>query len=321
MVDIYIRTRGLRIDYSFVLKQPPRAYSNDYKSDIEKPTCILERTQENGIYLFLSGIPSQRKDHQGTPIRYELVVTDSDPLTGSWNNNSDEEKDLIKGLTGLIWMWLKDVRSALQEIEEDGNTSELVRLPIASKSESGKRLDQTFPSEYVEELLQLTVDSNQLEDNKNNLDQKLKKLISQIPAPPDDLPHPEFNYSTWWGGVNNDNSCNQWIKLVKKLLQDETAKGKALLLNIATPQSLGRLSVNNHELRVLLAKEYSRSEPKEIKIKDLPKTDTDMPEFVENLLRNPEIPEESKKLLKNFAENGIQTRKQFRKLFFYPQSD
>ena len=122
MVNLYIKTRGSRIDYSFLLQSPERAYSKDYKSDIEKPTCILERSEEKGLYIFLSGIPSQRKDHQGTPIRYELVVIDSensDPLNGDWDKNPNEEK-YIKGLTGLISMWLKDVRDALQEIQEDG---------------------------------------------------------------------------------------------------------------------------------------------------------------------------------------------------------
>ncbi len=266
MVNLYIRTRGLRIDYSYLLESPERSYSKDYKSDIEKPTCILERTKEK-VYLFLSGIPSQRKDHQGTPIRYELVATDSEPWD-DWHKNSDQEK-YLKGLTGLISMWLKDVRTALQEIQEDGKSSELVRLPIAKNSDLGKLLDQTLPEEYIEELLQLSLDYNQSQDKKKNLDEKLEKLISQIPAP-SDLQEAKCDESKWWGGINNENSCNEWIKLVEKLLQGENeAKGKALLLNIATLKSLDAYAKKDEELGVLLAKEWSQSPPEPIKYQDV----------------------------------------------------
>ena len=317
MINFYIRTRGSKIDYSFLLEEPKdylNNYRNNYKSDIEKPTCILERSQENKIYIFLSGIPSQRKDHQGTPIRYDLVATiDSNPLNGDWNNNPKEKK-YREGLTGFIWMWLKDVRNAVQEIQEDGKSIELIRLPIASKSDLGRRLDDILPSEYIEELLQLTVDSKHSKDKKDSLEEKLKDLILEI-STPTDLQELKYNYSTWWGGVKNDNSCNEWIKLVEKLLQDKNeAKGKALLLNIATPTSLDNYAKNDEELGVLLAKEWSSLKPEEIKIRDLAQTNTKIPKFMGNLLQNPNIPQETKKILKQFAEDGVKRRKQLEKL-------
>ncbi len=268
MVNLYIRTRGFKTDYSFLLEQKARIPdSNYYKSDIQKPTCILERTQENLGYLFLSGIPSQRKDHQGTPIRYELVATiDSDPLDGSWDNDSNKENYLM-GLTKLISIWLNEVKDALQEIEEDGKQSWRVRLPLARESELGRLLDRTLPEKYVEELLQLTVANNWTEDNKSELDNKLKDLLLQIPEQ-SVLPGQKLNTQTWWGGVKEERNWNQWIELIEKLLQGET-KGKALLLNIATPKSLGRLSVKeDEELGVLLAKEWAKSELESIKPQD-----------------------------------------------------
>ena len=300
-MGIYIRTRGSRIDYSFLPQQPEQKNLSDY-SDFEKPTCILERLEEGELYLFLSGIPSQRKDHQGTPLRYDLVVT---MKSGNWVDDGDNDgnAEKLNGLLNLIWMWLNDVRKALQETQEEGKSSKRVRLPAIAKSELGKRLDTAFPEEYIEELLKLTVERNWTPDQKNKLDSKkkelddtLKRLISQIRSDPEGQ-QPDHNY--WWGGIDDDDSCNQWIKLVEKLLKGET-QGKALLLNIATPKSLGRLSVEeNEQLGVLLAKENYRSQPKQIEPIDLPKTNNsttphpivELPKTVRNsitqFLKNP----------------------------------
>ncbi|MEB3277510.1 MAG: hypothetical protein VKK42_01125 [Lyngbya sp.] len=268
MVEIYIRTRGLRIDYCFLPEQPEIKNLNNYQTDFEKPTCILERTEEKGCYLFLSGIPSKRKDHQGTPLRYDLVVK-----SGNWVDDGDHNTNTenIDGLIDLIWMWLDDVRKALQETQEDGKPSKRVRLPVAIKSELGKRLDVSFPEEAVEKLLKLTVEQNWTELDKINLNSQLNNFLLQIPPRPN-LPVIKWDDFNWWGGVDKDDSYNQWIKLVEKLLKAKT-QGKALLLNIATPKSLGRLLVENQELGVLLAKEYYASKPRKIEPIDLSKTD------------------------------------------------
>lgn len=268
MLDLYIRTRGTTIDYSFLLKEPIIQDSNDYKSDIEKPTCILEQTVENNGYLFLSGIPSKRKDRQGTPLRYDLVVRFNSANWVDGGDGSVEWENYLTGLTNLIWMWLKEVRAALQEIQQQGKTSELVRFPSARDSQLGRLLDRTLPEEYIEELLQLTNDSNLSPEKSSQLNDKLKALLLddelkniQIPSQTNSSRESGEQYDeSWWGGINNDDSCNQWIDLVEKILQGEP-EGKALLLNIATPQSLSRLSVENGELGVLLAKEYSRFQP------------------------------------------------------------
>lgn len=280
MIDFDIRTRGWTKDYSFLLQQKPRIPDwNYYRSDIEKPTCILEGTGDNQVYLFLSGIPSVRKDHQGTPIRYDLVAEIN-------YNSSDEsgKNDYVKGFTGLIWIWLNDV---ITEFKKEDNRVQRFRLPLAGESKLGASLDNIFSPEYVEELLQPTSDLEELEDKKNNLKDKLEQLIlaeisqefeeisqeseeisqeSEEIFPESILAELTLDILTWWGGINNNNSCHRWIALVEKLLQGET-KGKALLLNIANPLSLGRLAVNNDKLGVLLGSEFSGAEPEEIEIK------------------------------------------------------
>ncbi|MDY7021706.1 MAG: hypothetical protein SWJ54_10140 [Cyanobacteriota bacterium] len=267
-MGMYIRTRGSRIDYSFLPQQPERKDLSDYKSrsDFEKPTCILERLEQGKLYLFLSGIPSQRKDHQGTPLRYDLVVT---MKSENWVDDGDNDRNTenINGLINLIWMWLDDVRKALQETQEEGKSSKRVRLPAIAKSNLGERLDATFSEEYIEELLKLTLERNWTESDQINLNSKLNHLISQILLD-SDLPNLKCDYQSWWGGVDNDESCNIWLKLVNQLLKGET-QGKALLLNIATPKSLSRLLVEEEQLGVLLAKECYGSKPKQIEPIDL----------------------------------------------------
>lgn len=318
MVNLYIRTRSSRLDYSFLLKQQPRIPdSNYYKSDLEKPTCILERTQENQGYIFLSGIPSQRKDHQGTSIRYDLAATiDSDALNeSSWDYN--EEKYLI-GLKKLIWIWLTEIRTALKQIQEDGKNFELVRFPKSTESELGKLLDSTLTEEYVEKLLQLTNDGNWLENQAIELDNKLNDLLLKIPAQTV-FPEQQLVQKSWWGGVNNDSSCNQWMELVDKLLKGET-EGKALLLNIANPQSLNHLSINNQHLGVLLAQEWSQSQPKSIetKAKKLPKTESsEIPPVLETVLSDSKIPQGTKDSVKKLWIDGVRQRKQLMKAVFF----
>lgn len=255
MVKFYLRTRGLRIDYSFILEQEPTRSMKDYKSDLEKPTCILERTEKE-IFLFLTGIPSQRQDHQGTCIRYDLIAT------ANFEFEDDNEK---QKLIGLIWLWLNDVKSALYATQEDGKTISSVRLPSVEESKLGELLDNILPKNYLEELLQRIDDGSSGEDDKRELGEKLNNLL-QISKQTVSEEIPE--YKAWWGGVNNDASCNKWIKLVEKFLTGESY-GKALLLNIASPQSLIRLNEENRELGVLLAKEWSQEQPNQIKMESV----------------------------------------------------
>lgn len=318
MVNLYIRTRGSRLDYSFMLKPQPRIpNSNYYQSDIEKPTFILEYNQDNQGYIFISGIPSQRKDYQGTSIRYDIAVTiNSNPLSESvWNEN---QQKYLTGLNRLIWMWLTEIRAALKEIQEDGKSCDLVRFPKPAESELGRLFDITLTEEYVEKLLQLTNNGNWLEKHMSELDNKINDLLLKIPAQTV-FSQQHLDKKSWWGGVNNDFSCNQWIELVDKLLKGETV-GKALLLNIANPQSLNDLSIENEELGVLLTQEWSRSQPKPIvtKANKLDKSNLpEVPEALENLLSDTQIPQVTKESVKKLWIDGVRQRKQLIKALFF----
>lgn len=322
MLNLYIRTRGLKVDYSFLPEKATIQDFNDYRSDIEKPTCILEYTSKNNPnnpngYLFISGIPSKRKDHQGTPIRYDLVATFNSPNYVDVGDSSDELKNYLTGLTNLIWMWLNDVKEALQQIEAEGKIShQLVRLPSAKSSKLGKLLDNKLSEEYLEELLQLTNDGKLSTEKSTELSDKLRDLLLNDEFK--NIERPELTNSSgesgeqqdesWWGGINNDDSCNKWIKLVEEILKNGI-EGKALLLNIATPQSLTRLCVKDRKLGVLLAKEYSRSQPELIDTRDLSKDTTNV---VKNILKNIKEDDSIPVNLQNMAESTL-------KVFFSKQ--
>lgn len=267
---IKIRTRGHRIDYSvgFLLtKKATKMPNSDYKSDLEYPTCILEKTEQDKIYLFLSGIPSKRKDWRKTPIVYDLVINSDDE-----SKQEGKLSSMSEGLTRLIWTWLEDVKKALkEETSKDKRSSNyVVQLPLAGASKLGEILDEKFPTSEIEKILELTQNGKWENNDEEELKQKLEKFIKEFPKPetfPDLSNLAENDFTSWWGGVNNDYSCKQWIKLVKELLESKK-KGKALLLNGGTDAYLNELFVEKEEyLGVLLDRKWSNSPPESIEPK------------------------------------------------------
>ena len=267
-MNIYIRTRGFSTDYHYIPEKSLREselrqYEN--QSDLQYPTCILECTREKGAFLFLSGITSGRKDNQGTPIRYDLLLI-IDPR----NFNQFE---YLTRLARMIEVWLDDVKSALTQIEEEGKSFDIVRIPKQSQSKLGKFLDETLSEEYLEDLFKLTLDNRQLPEKKRkelekNFEDLTHNISEQKQSEDEPLKSPN-NFKKWWGGINNEASCQRWLKLVRELLAGKV-EGKALLLNIATSESLGSFLTQNQEIGVLLAKGCSRSQPQKFSAQQSP---------------------------------------------------
>ena len=262
MIYLFIRTRGIIEGNQFLL-QTPNTKPNYADNDLEYPSCVLEKSELNSseLFLFLYGIPSKRKDREGSPIKSDLVAR----INLEPSDDSEKQKDYLVGLTRLVWIWLKDVKKGL--IHKDNNVK-WVQIPSIEKSQLGKILDDEkfFPKEYVETLLKATSNNNWTDKQKHELDRKLKAFILELTDS-----YPEIEQEPigdiWWGGINNKNSCERWIKLVKNILQGNQ-QGKALLLNYGTPESLltePELSgLKNQEVGVLLAGEYSESKPQSI---------------------------------------------------------
>ncbi|NMG21621.1 hypothetical protein [Brasilonema bromeliae] len=235
MSQIFIETRGKSIDYRFLVKSPSESWWRTYSqwTAFENPTLIIENTS-GATQIYLSAIPSKRKDRTQTTIRYTLVIE---------LDRSDSNDDLF---LKLISKWLEEVKTAPKNLPK--------------KSEIGDLLDRCFPENMVEELLI----KRQNEENPEEMIENLKSGISnfQFSKPKEEN---TLRYKMWWGGINNQKSNNSWISLVSKLLKE--GYGKALLLNLAGENDLKQLlptDQNNQNIGLLIIE--NDQEPTEIPI-------------------------------------------------------
>lgn len=175
MSQIFIQTRGTSIDYKFLIKSPSPTWWRDYRdlTSFEDPTLIIENI-DGSPRIYLSAIPSERKDRVNTRIRYTLVV--------------EIEKDdhtLDDFVLKLVSTWVNEV----------GQSSKY--KPINSKI--GNMLDKHFSEEFVDGFLGLKYPENQ---NIDELNDKLKNFQQEISK----LTKPETIYdnASWWGGIGNE---------------------------------------------------------------------------------------------------------------------
>jgi hypothetical protein len=254
-MKIYIRTRGFYADYRYLPQRPSReselAQYQD-KSDLQYPSCILERTKDKGGLLFLSGIISERKNNRGAPIRYDLFL-----------ELDCNDFGQINYLITIIKDWLEEIK--LLQKSETKETVYAVILPKESKL--GKLLDETVSETEWEELL--NSDQAQTKWDEDQIEEKIKQKFRELSL--EEVPESvEREEKVWCGGINDEQSCKRWKALVQKLLKGEI-DGKALLLNIAKPESLTNLvAQNQEEIGVLLAEEASEYEPRPVNKSKVP---------------------------------------------------
>lgn len=92
----YVNTRSITKDYRYLGEKPDNAWLGAYSelTSFEHPTIIFEKEHET-FHLFLSGMPSTRKDKVGTNIRYSFLFT----------GNTDE----YTKLSGLVSAWARAI--------------------------------------------------------------------------------------------------------------------------------------------------------------------------------------------------------------------
>ncbi|MGW7041145.1 hypothetical protein ACWGDT_00130 [Streptomyces avermitilis] len=124
----YLMTRGTwrRLDYDFLFEAPPEQWWGPLERwvNLQKPEIAL-RSHGRETGLIVSGIPSQRRDVIGTPVRHTVVV-----------DNVHEAPELAR--------WL--VHCGLDE---------------AQRETLGRRLDATFDEDAVNACLTAAQDGNQ----------------------------------------------------------------------------------------------------------------------------------------------------------------
>jgi hypothetical protein len=80
VTSVYLQTRGRprHRDYDFLGAAPGHPWWRAYAGHtaFERPTALVE-SDGGGYRVYLSGIPSARRDAVGTVIRYTLVLEES----------------------------------------------------------------------------------------------------------------------------------------------------------------------------------------------------------------------------------------------------
>jgi hypothetical protein len=108
-VKIFLRTRGRNNDYQFLGEEPEQSWWRSYANftSFEEPSALL-RADGHQWSLYLSAIPSARRDRVSTPIRWTLAAegmcgpqTQSEltlDLLTTWLNNCESVGDLLDKL-------------------------------------------------------------------------------------------------------------------------------------------------------------------------------------------------------------------------------
>lgn len=243
MSQIFIETRGKSIDYRFIVKSPSRSWWREYSqyTAFENPTFIINNTSES-CDIYLSAIPSLRKDRTQTTIRYTLVAN----LTKNDTN--------LNVLNKLVLIWLEEVKLAPDNLPKI--------------SQIGDLLDNCFPEKFIEELL---LEKQPNGEGENKFQQGLQQFIDGISRMTSSESKSEYTsrYKVWYGGIDNYKSHNTWISLVDELL-NQRKEGKALLLNLAGENDLKELLIteqhnhqNNQNIGLLIIE--NDQEPTEVK--------------------------------------------------------
>jgi hypothetical protein len=220
MYQIFIETRGKLLDYRFIIKSPLESWwrKHDNLTSFEDPTIIIENL--DGIRIYLSDIPSNRKDKVQTIIRYAIVV--------ELNDKNDDVKQ--QALLNLVSTWL-------EEVKEESKPS---------KSKIGNLLDECFSEEEVEKLLRVKQSNNEA-----TLENGLKKFIDKLSKLPNPEIKDEYTHARWYGGIEDDRNRQIWIALVSELLKGEV-NGQALFLNLATEDNLDKLVSKSKKIGLLI---------------------------------------------------------------------
>jgi len=203
-VKFYLQTRGKTVDYRFLYEAPSSKWWRDYADYtlFEDETIILERLAGGECRLYLSGIPSNRRDRVNTIIRYTLVA----------KLGKDEVSETA---FQLVKQFLGDCRNKRDTL--------------------GASLDSCFQERDIEDALRSTGSSKK--ERQDQISQKIADLVnsgSKSSSPDQCLE------GIRWGWLLSDNSYKAWLSLASRILINGEL-GVVALLNAASEKSLSSL--------------------------------------------------------------------------------
>lgn len=202
----YINTRlcERNNDYQFLEENPPLDWWKSYTVDNllskeENGTLIITSNGEKW-QIYLSGLPSVRKDSSNTPIRYTLV------LEGETKKDFDVP--------------IKMLRAGIRTME---------RLSRRAAQESPINLDQHLS----EVQLRAWYDggNNQFQ---GDLAFAIAEVLRDVERPNDT--GTEQVAGGWWGGIQSESCIQAWLKTADSLVMG--SQGLAAYLNYADPEDM-----------------------------------------------------------------------------------
>lgn len=182
----YINTRSITKDYRYLGEKPDNAWLGAYTelTSFEHPTIIFEKNYET-FRLFLSGMPSTRKDKVGTNIRYSFLFTGNTDeytklsgLVSAWATAIDDPSHIAQKLGELY-----DENAVSQMIESD-TFDDTAQKQLDDWLSSFDSSDHTFNqkiSEIIKDDLEAVCYLNFVEDEKDiaGLNKKSHIWLSQ----------------------------------------------------------------------------------------------------------------------------------------------
>ena len=204
-MDIYIKTRSYDIDYDWLPNENKKIYSEkwlkSYTSYIsqEKPSLIVKRENQL-IKVFITDIPSKRKDFSSTSIRYAIAF-DVNP----------SENENIKSLSTIIKAWLYERFYA----DEKGRIKESV---------IGEYLDSIFTTDFVNKLMKSESKITN-EFDLNILKSKCENEAKNITEINNKIFLDKVNENTYWvcnlknkNNIDSYENLNIFYTLIKNLI-------------------------------------------------------------------------------------------------------
>jgi hypothetical protein len=207
VASVFVQTRGRprHRDYDFLGGGPGEPWWRAYAGHtaFERPTVLVE-SDGVGYRVYLSGIPSGRRDAVGTVIRYTVVLRadgDGPPAVPA------------DGVLTLLGCWLDD------QAGPD---------PTRGAGAVSRALDAQFPEDEVERMLTAARPVAPAEVR----DRVLAAVAALPPAAPlDSLDTVDDDLADWWGDAGAPAARAAFHDRTARLLTGGVA-GRALLLNL-----------------------------------------------------------------------------------------
>lgn len=228
-MKLFIQTRGIKIDYSFLSYAPQSRWWLDFQNytSFEKPSFILKANATDWT-CYLSGIRSARKDRVGSVIRYSIVL--------EGNSENTESLQLIKNL--IAW-WIVQVANKVDSAD--------YQCPF----------DLFFTEEMVESFL---AERNKTLELQICIEQLVLSSLATLPvwksepetATVKDQSEPPFNASSWHGNIDSKLDRNVFLVACQALLKG-AVEGQAVVLNMAqTNNEAYELMAEHHTIFILI---------------------------------------------------------------------